>query len=155
MPRSLPCLLLVLSTSAACSGDRPAGRPALERLPAVMLGGQPLPFSRAVRVGEVLYVSGQVGLSADETLPEGMEAQARQAMDAIGGTLEMAGLDWTSVFHCTVMLEDMADWPAFNRVYATYVDPDHLPARSAFGTDGLALGALVEIECQAYAPETP
>ncbi|MGZ2412920.1 enamine deaminase RidA (YjgF/YER057c/UK114 family) [Sphingomonas sp. F9_3S_D5_B_2] len=49
------------------------------------------------------------------------------------------------------MLSDMANWPAFNKVYVTYFAPGHLPARSALGVNGLALGAMVEVECQAYA----
>ena len=47
---------------------------------------------------------------------------------------------------------NMADWPAFNKVYVTYFTNGKFPARSAFGADGLALGALVELECIAYAP---
>jgi 2-iminobutanoate/2-iminopropanoate deaminase len=49
------------------------------------------------------------------------------------------------------MLDDMKDWPAFNKVYVTYFPDGKFPARSAFGADGLALGALVEVECIAYA----
>jgi enamine deaminase RidA (YjgF/YER057c/UK114 family) len=49
------------------------------------------------------------------------------------------------------MLDNMADWPAFNRVYVTYFTPGRRPARSALGADGLALGALIEVECQAWA----
>jgi 2-iminobutanoate/2-iminopropanoate deaminase len=55
------------------------------------------------------------------------------------------------VFHCTAMLKDMADWPALNKVYVTYFPEGKRPARSAFGASGLALGALIELECQAYA----
>jgi enamine deaminase RidA (YjgF/YER057c/UK114 family) len=48
------------------------------------------------------------------------------------------------------MLADMAKWADFNKVYLAYFDPDRLPARSAFGANGLALGAQVEVECWAY-----
>jgi enamine deaminase RidA (YjgF/YER057c/UK114 family) len=54
------------------------------------------------------------------------------------------------VAKCTVMLDDMKDWPAFNKVYVTYFPDQKFPARSALGADGLALGALLEIECIAY-----
>jgi enamine deaminase RidA (YjgF/YER057c/UK114 family) len=50
------------------------------------------------------------------------------------------------------MLDDMSQWNAFNAVYVTYFAPDRLPARSAFGADGLALGATLEVECLAVAP---
>ena len=55
------------------------------------------------------------------------------------------------LFRSTVMLDNMADWPAFNQVYVTYFPDGKFPARSAFGADGLALGALLEVECIAYA----
>ncbi|HYD13685.1 MAG TPA: RidA family protein [Allosphingosinicella sp.] len=128
-----------------------AQRPPVEHFGAPQLGGQPLPFSNAVRVGDVLYLSGQIGIGADGRLSEGIEAQTRQMMENIGAILRSAGRGWDDVFHCTAMLDNMADWPAFNRVYVGYFTPGRLPARSAFGTDGLALGALIELECQAYA----
>lgn len=112
-------------------------------------GPTPRPFSEAVRVGDILYLSGQLGTRADGTLADGMDAQARQMMDNIAATLGRAGLGWGDVFHCLVMLDDMADWPAFNRIYVPYFPAGKLPARSALGADGLALGARVEMECQA------
>ena len=126
-------------------------RPIVERVGKPMLRGQRLPFSDAVRVGDTLYLSGQVGLRGDGTLPEGVEAQARQTMDNIGAVLKAQGLGWNDVVKCTVMLDNIADWPAFNKVYVTYFPDGRFPARSAFGADGLALGALLELECIAYA----
>jgi len=126
-------------------------RPAVEHLGRPNLGGQPLPFSDAVRVGDVLWLSGQLGIGADGKLPDGIEAQTKQALDNIGGILKRAGLGYGDVFHCTAMLKDMADWPAMNKVYVTYFPEGKRPARSAFGASGLALGALIELECQAYA----
>jgi reactive intermediate/imine deaminase len=114
------------------------------------LGDRPLPFSSAVRVGDVLYLSGQMGFHDDGTLPQGIEPQARRALDNVRAVLGSAGLGLADVFHCTVMLADMAEWPAFNRVYLDYFN-EPLPTRSAFGVNGLALGGLVELECQAYA----
>jgi len=115
------------------------------------LNGQPLPFSDAVRVGDVLYLSGQIGVGADGKLPEGIEAQTKLAMDNVGAVLKRAGLNYGDVFHCTAFLSDMKNWPAFNKVYVPYFPAGKLPARSAIGANGLALGALLEIECQAYA----
>jgi reactive intermediate/imine deaminase len=111
-----------------------------------------LPFSQAVRVGDVLYLSGCLGnLPAKMQLaPGGMEAEARQTMENIGAVLKENGLTFDDVFKCTVMLADMAKWGDFNKVYLTYFKPDRLPARSAFGAAALALGAQVEVECLAY-----
>ena len=112
-----------------------------------------LPFSQAVRVGDVLYLSGSLGNVPGklELVPGGMEAQARQTMENIRAVLKDNGLSFRDVFKCTVMLADMSRWGDFNKIYVTYFDPDRLPARSAFGTNGLALGAEVEVECVAYA----
>jgi 2-iminobutanoate/2-iminopropanoate deaminase len=126
-------------------------RPAVEYFGHPSVNGQPLPFSDAVRVGDVLYLSGQIGIGADGKLPNGIEAQTRQAMDNVGAVLKASGLSHGDLFHCTVFLADMKDWPAFNKVYVPYFPAGKLPARSAFGANGLALGALLEIECQAYA----
>ena len=65
--------------------------------------------------------------------------------------MKRAGLGYGDVFHCTALLADMKPWPDFNKVYLTYFPEDKLPARSAFGVNGLALGGLLELECQAYA----
>jgi 2-iminobutanoate/2-iminopropanoate deaminase len=112
-----------------------------------------LPFSQAVRVGDVLYLSGALGNipGTRELVAGGMEAQARQTMENIRAVLKDNGLSFADVFKCTVMLADMSKWDDFNKIYVTYFDPDRLPARSAFGTNGLALGAEVELECVAYA----
>jgi len=141
-----------VSMLAAISAAPPAAaRPTVERIGKPSVGDQPLPFSEAVRVGDTLYMSGQIGIGADGKLPAGIEAQTRQAMDNIAGVLKRQGLGWGDVVKCTVMLDNIADWPAFNKVYVTYFPDGNFPARSAFGTDGLALGALLEVECLAYA----
>lgn len=112
-----------------------------------------LPFSQAVRVGDVLYLSGQLGNRPGtmELVAGGIEAQAVQTMENIGAVLKANGLGFDAVFKCTVMLADMKQWPAFNAIYVRYFKPDRLPARSAFATNGLALGAALEMECMAYA----
>jgi reactive intermediate/imine deaminase len=112
-----------------------------------------LPFSDAVRVGEVLYLSGQIGIVPGkmELASGGIEGQTRQMMEHIARILNANGLSFDDVFKCLVMMKDMNEWAAFNKIYLTYFKPDRLPARSAFGTSGLALGAAVEMECWAYA----
>jgi 2-iminobutanoate/2-iminopropanoate deaminase len=111
-----------------------------------------LPFSQAVRIGDVLYLSGQLGNVAGtfELVPGGLEAEARRTMENIAATLKENGLSFRDVFKVTVMLADMSRWGDFNEIYAPYFEPDRLPARSAFGVSGLALGAQVELECCAY-----
>ena len=126
-------------------------RPAVEFIGQPSIGGQRLPFSEAVRVGDMLYLSGQIGNRPDGTLPEGIEAQSRQVMDNIGAVLKSAGLGFGDVVKCTVMIDDIKQWGDFNKVYVTYFPDGKFPARSAFGADGLALGALIEVECWAYA----
>jgi len=112
-----------------------------------------LPFSQAVRVGDVLYLSGALGNVPGrlELVPGGLEAETRQTMANISAVLKANGLTFDDVFKCTVMLAHMKDWAAFNKVYVTYFKPDRLPARSAFGASALALNARVELECWAWA----
>ena len=112
-----------------------------------------LPFSDAVRVGDVLYLSGQMGVTpGTKTLvPGGVGPQAARALDNIGATLSANGLGFDAIFKVTVMLADMSDWGAFNDIYVGYFKPDRLPARSAFGAAGLALDGRVEIEVWAWA----
>jgi len=112
-----------------------------------------LPFSQSVRIGDVLYLSGCLGNVPGkmELVRGGMEAQARQTMRNIEAVLAANGLGFESVFKCTVMLADMTQWGDFNKVYLEYFKGPDLPARSAFGCNGLALGAAVELEAWAYA----
>jgi 2-iminobutanoate/2-iminopropanoate deaminase len=152
-------LLAAAAAMALAAGTAAAERPPVEHYApdeavqaAARAGGFRLPFSSAVRVGDVLYLSGVIGTGGDGALVPGMEAQTRQTMDNIGAMLKRAGRSFDDVFKCTVMIDDMREWQAFNAVYVTYFKPDRLPARSALGADGLALGALVEVECLAHAP---
>jgi reactive intermediate/imine deaminase len=134
---------------SACAACRPAAEPEF-LLP---YGPSALPFSPAVRVGEMLYLSGQIGTKpgdAARVVPGGIEAETRQAMENIRDVLERGGSSLDRVVKCTVMLADMSEWPAMNAVYVSYF-PRRKPARSSFGATALALGARVEIECLATA----
>ena len=112
---------------------------------------QSLPFSEAVRVGDILYLSGQMGFEPEsgKLAPGGMRAEAIQTMENIKGTLERLGYGMNDIFKCTIMIADISLWGEFNKVYVTYFDKPY-PARSAFGANGLALGGLIEVECLAY-----
>jgi reactive intermediate/imine deaminase len=106
-----------------------------------------LPFSAAVRVGRMLYLSGQIGIdSSGKLVPGGIAAETHQAMDNIRAVLEQYGSSLDHIVKATIMLADMSEWSEMNKVYVTYFG-DHLPARSALGANGLALAARVEIEC--------
>ena len=140
--------VIVLMESAVSAAPN---RATVEHFSKPAINGQALPFSDAVRVGDTLYLSGQLGIGADGKLPEGIEAQTKQAMDNVGAVLKRAGVGYDRIFHCTAFLSDMKNWPAFNKVYVGYFPDGQMPARSAIGANGLALGALLEIECQAYA----
>ena len=126
--------------------DRPpSGRATLERLP--MAGGAALPFSAAVRVGPLLYLSGQLGTdSALALVPGGIGPETRQAMENIRAVVTRAGGSMDRIVKCTVMLADIKEWQAMNEEYVKFF-PDHKPARSALGASGLAFNARVEIEC--------
>ncbi len=106
-----------------------------------------LPFSEAVRVGNLLFLSGQLGRDASGRLvPGGIAAETRQTLENIKAALERHGSSLDRVVKATVFMADMNEWAEMNRIYVTYF-PQHLPARSALGANGLALGARVEIEC--------
>jgi len=111
-----------------------------------------LPFSPAVRVGNMLYLSGQIGNrpGTRELADTGIAGQTRQALDNVKALLASAGSSLERVVKCTVFLVDIKDYAAMNTVYATYFPKDP-PARSTVAGSGLALGARVEIECLATA----
>jgi reactive intermediate/imine deaminase len=105
------------------------------------------PFSEAVRVGRTLYLSGQLGTdSTGHLVPGGIQAETRQALQNIKRVLEANGSSLDDVVKCTVMLADIQDWPAMNEVYVTFF-PHHLPARSAYATNGLVMNGRLELEC--------
>ena len=146
--RGLSAFPLAALFSGALFSLAPAGASPMLFHPA----GKGAPYSEAVEVGSVVYLSGKIGSTADGRLPAGMEAQARQAMDNIKTVLARHGLQMRDLFKCTVMLTDMGKWADFNRIYVAYFEAGRLPARSAFGVKELAMGALVEVECIASRP---
>jgi reactive intermediate/imine deaminase len=111
-----------------------------------------LPFSPAVRVGNLLYLSGQIGNrpGTRELADTGIAGQTRQALENVKALLASAGSSLERVAKCTVFLVDIKDYAAMNTVYATHFPKDP-PARSTVAGSGLALGARVEIECLAVA----
>ncbi|HEU4694546.1 MAG TPA: Rid family detoxifying hydrolase [Vicinamibacterales bacterium] len=149
MRQSIPAFVAtaLIGFSAAAPADSP---PAIEFLNSGKIVPATLPFSEAVRVGDTLYLSGQVGIKPGtlELVPGGIQAEARQTLENIRTTLEAHGYSMRDVVKCTVMLADIAEWATFNEVYKAYFSPPY-PARSALGANGLAIGARVEVECLA------
>ncbi len=135
----------MLIVAVACASARPA-----EYLAATG-SGPPRPFSPAVRVNGFLFLSGQLGTDSTGTLVTGgIQAETRQTMENIRDVLRRSGSSLGRVVKCTAFLADMREWAAMNTVYVTFFEAGKLPARSAMGANGLALGAKVEIECLAY-----
>tara|TARA_Y100000782_G_scaffold18536_1_gene19214 strand:- start:1218 stop:1661 length:444 start_codon:yes stop_codon:yes gene_type:complete len=111
---------------------------------------QNMPFSEAVRVGNMLYLSGQVGNIPGEmnVVSGGIGPETRQTMENIKEVLERYGSSMDQVVKCLCMLEDINEWAEMSAEYVKFF-PNHKPARSAFAGSGLAIGAKVEIECWA------
>ncbi|MEO7324399.1 MAG: Rid family hydrolase [Dokdonella sp.] len=136
------------STNAAEAGKASAA-PTTEYYPmAHPPAGMTPPFSEAVRVGDMLYLSGEIGIDKGKLVEGGIAAETKQVMDNIGANLARHGSSFDRVIQCTVALADIKDWPAFNEIYRGYFTK-HFPARMAYATGGLALGARVEVQCNA------
>jgi len=111
------------------------------------------PYSQAVRVGNLVFTAGQVGLvpGTKEFAGPDIASQTRQVLRNIQGILEAAGSGLEHVVKTTVFLQDISEWPAMNAVYAEFF-PKNPPARSAVQVGALPLGARVEIEVVAEVP---
>jgi reactive intermediate/imine deaminase len=155
---ALGAMVSVFAGGCACSScERHAkgGAPEVSYLTSETMAGMNLPFSQAVRVGDVLYLSGQIGLTPGtrSLAPGGIGPETRQTLENIRTVLEANGSGMDRVVKCTVFLADIAEWPAMNDVYRGFFRAGRAPARSAVAGSGLALGARVEIECIAVVGE--
>ena len=106
--------------------------------------GQP-PFSRAVRVGDTLYLSGDIGRSPDGKVPEDPEAEARLVLDSVKRTLGEAGMTMDDLVSVQVFCADVALFDTWNRVYRTYFTKE-FPARAFIGSGTLLFGARFEVQ---------
>ena len=105
------------------------------------------PYVQAVKVGGMIYCSGQLGLNPEDgTLAEGVEAQAHQSLKNLGAVLKAAGSDYGKIIKTSIFLADIGDFAVVNEVYKTYFDGE-FPARSCVEVANLPKGGLVEIEC--------
>jgi len=137
--------LLVILATVVGAGAAAAQEKVVIEMPGALAG---LPFSSAVRVGNLVFLSGQIGVKPGtrELAEGGIEGQTRQTMENIKAVLEYAGSGLDRVVKCTVFLGNIADYAAMNAVYASFF-PQDPPARSTMAASGLALSAAVEIEC--------
>ena len=135
---------------ATCDVSVEAGKPDVEYLQTEEFAALNYPFSEAVRVGNMLYLSGQIGTlsNSNELIPGGIGPETRQTMKNISDVLERYNSSMDKVVKCLCMLTDISEWGNMSKAYVKFF-PDHKPARSAFAGTGLALGAKVEIECWA------
>jgi len=109
------------------------------------------PYVHAVKAGEFLFTSGQIGLIPESgELQKGIEAQTEQALKNLGAVLAEAGMDYSDVIKTTVFLDSIGDFATVNGIYAKYFTGD-APARSCVEVANLPKGALVEIEAIAVA----
>ena len=141
-------LLGMLIAGAALAKDKPK----VEFLNSGKVYPAGVPLAEAVRVGDTLYLSGQIGIQPGtlKLVPGGIKEEAKQTLTNIRTTLEAHGYSMKDVVKCTVMLADISKWGDFNEVYKTFFSEPY-PARSAIGANGLAIGAQVEVECIAVA----
>lgn len=108
------------------------------------------PYSQAIEAGDLIFLSGQVGLNpqTNKMAEGGVREQAAQALENLTGVLKVMGLDLSAVVKMTVFLVDMGDFPDLNEVYAGYFK-EAPPARSCVAVRELPLGARVEMEAVA------
>ena len=105
------------------------------------------PYSQAVEIDQLVYTSGQLGIDpATGELADGVEAQAKQALENVKAILAEAGLEMSSIIKTLVFIKDMNDFGKVNAIYAQYINGDVLPARSCVEVAALPKGGLVEIE---------
>lgn len=139
-------ILVVVTLLAGCEMEVTAS-PDVAYLQAPGTEDMNLPFSSAVRVDKMLYLSGSIGLvpGTQQLAEGGIQGETRQVLENISQTLQTFGSSMDKVVKCTVFLADIQEWGAMNEVYRTFFP--NPPARSALGVSGLALDSRVEIEC--------
>ncbi len=116
----------------------------------VLANGTTVPLTPAIRAGDFVFVSGQLGIDdKGVVVADDVAAQARQAMEHIRAILAQANVDLTRIVKVSVWLTDKADFPAFNAAYREFF-PDRPPARSTVVSDLLIPGAKVEIDAVVY-----
>jgi 2-iminobutanoate/2-iminopropanoate deaminase len=146
---------IILAFSAAADAQKKdQAKPAPPQSATVEYQSASSPSARTlsdfVRVGNILYLSGKLGMdSAGNLVAGGIGPETKQTMENIKAVLDKNGSSMDNVIKCTVMLADIKEWADMNTVYTTFFKKERLPARSALGVSGLVRNARVEIECMA------
>jgi len=111
------------------------------------------PYSQGIRHGDVLYLSGQIGLdpATGSLVGDTVEAQARQVMHNLSAVLHAGGCSTQDIIKANIFLVDMADFPKINAIYAEWLG-EHRPARATVAVAALPLAAKVEIDLIARVP---
>ena len=106
------------------------------------------PYSQAIKVGNMLYCSGQIAINpkTGELVNESIEAETRQVLENLGAVLKEAGMDYSNVVRATVFMSDMEKYSRINSVYAEYFK-EKPPARAAVQVANLPKYVNVEISC--------
>lgn len=146
MRRSLGLVTLLLFCGCAHQAPAPKAPPARRVIATDKAPAALATYSQAIEVGNTLYLAGQVGLdpATRELAPGGLEPEARRALENCKAVLAAAGYTLGDVVQVQVLLADIADYQAFNAIYATYF-PKEPPARAAYAVAALPRGAKVEI----------
>ncbi len=152
MRKTIYSILVIVTLLCSC-GDKP-NQTEITYYQSDDMASLGLPFSDAVRVDNMLYLSGVVGMIPGkmELVEGGLEAESRQIMENIQKVLQANGSSLENAIKFTIFIDDINRWSDFNKVYVEYF-PNKKPARSALGVEGLALGAAVEVECIAVIPD--
>ncbi|HLF20081.1 MAG TPA: Rid family detoxifying hydrolase [Bacteroidota bacterium] len=110
------------------------------------------PYSPAVKVGSMLFVSGQIGMNPETTelAAADIDSQTRQALMNLLAILKEAGYDSSDVVQCSVFLKDIKDFPKMNLIYGGFFPDGKYPARSTVEVSNLPKNAKVEIAAIAY-----
>jgi len=103
------------------------------------------PYSQAIELGGMIFVSGQLGMTTDKAFGESVTEQARQSLNNLKSILETAGYSMSDVIKTTIFLADIDDFKDVNTVYGEFFTPPY-PARSTVSVKALPLNAKVEIE---------
>ncbi len=144
MKRHTPLALIALGLAIASSAPAAAQDRSYVN-PRSASSAQGAPFSGAVWVGDVLYLSGTLGLGPNQTVPDTPEEEARLVLDNVKRTLEAAGLKMDDLVSVQVFCSDVAHYAAFNGVYRTYFTGE-FPARAFVGSGPLLFGARFEVQ---------
>ncbi len=142
---SIAVIVLFATHSLA---DTPPATAKPTRKQVLVPGSGAAPLSAVVRAGDLIFVSGQLGLApgSKELVPGGIGPETQVALEGVAANLAKVGLGMEDVVKCTVFLADMAEFPQMNEVYAKFFAKDP-PARSTIAAAGLVRKAKVEIEC--------